>query len=161
MVTTTPTILGAAQIDWLIRALKSSQATFKVVAVGGQFLNDAAVFENYATVPQERQAILDRIDAEGIRNVIFLTGDRHFSELSHLVLPSGLSVYDLTVSPLTSGAYATPQETNNLQVLGTRVTERNYGVLRFTGPRKERKLTMAIHASDGRLLWERTIQAQE
>lgn len=161
MTTVEPTILGHDQIDWLIRALKYSDATFKIVAMGGQFLNDAAVFENYATVPKERQAILDRIQAEGIRNVVFLTGDRHFSELSQLNLPNGLTVYDLTVSPLTSGAYAEPKEINTLLVPGTRVTERNYGVLRFSGPRKERRLTMAIHAADGRLLWERTIQAQQ
>ena len=48
VVTDTATMLGnAAQIDWLIRALKYNDATFKLVALGGQFLNSAAVYETF------------------------------------------------------------------------------------------------------------------
>lgn len=150
--TSTPAILGDGQIDWLIRALKASKASFKVVAVGGQFLNDAPVYENMATVPRERQALIERIDKEGIANVVFLSGDRHFTELSRLTYADGRELHDLTVSPLTSGAYA-PNEENRLSVTGSRVTERNFATLFFHGPRTDRKMTMTVHAANGEIIW--------
>ena len=47
-----------------------------MVALGGQFLNTGEVFENYATFTEERQRLLDRLDKEGFKNVVFLTGDQ-------------------------------------------------------------------------------------
>jgi alkaline phosphatase D len=77
-------ILGDSQTEWLIEALKYSRAPFKLVAVGGQFLSDMADYENHANYPEERDYILKRLNDEGIEGVIFLTGDRHHTELSSL-----------------------------------------------------------------------------
>ncbi len=159
IVTEKPTMLGQAQIDWLIRSLKTSNATFKLVALGSQFLNTAAVYETYATFPEERQQLIDRIDKEGIKNVVFVTGDRHFTQLAKLDLPHGGALYDLTVSPLTSSVH--PQkETNALAVEGTYVEQRNFALLRFSGPVKGRTLTLSVHDVEGKPLWERSITAQ-
>ena len=158
VLTDTATMLGNAQIDWLIRALKYSDATFKMVALGGQFLNSAAVYETYATYPRERQLLLDRLNKEGLRNVIFLTGDRHHTVLSKLDLPNGLPLYDLTVSPLTSGVHE-PKEENKLAVEGTVVSERNFATLRFSGPKKERVLTITVRDGSGKAIWEKAIPA--
>lgn len=157
--TSTPTLLGEAQIDWLIRSLRYSDAAFKVVAMGGQFLNPAAVFENYATFPEERQRILDRLDREGLKDVVFLTGDRHHTVLSSLELKGGTRVYDLTVSPLTSGVHS-PKEENPLAVEGTLVEQRNFATLHFRGPKGARELVITVRDADGKLLWERVINAQ-
>ncbi len=151
-----PQLLGAAQLDWLIRALKYSDATFKLVAIGTQVLNTGDVFENYATIPAERTELLRRIEEEGIKGVVFITGDRHFTELSELKLKDGRSVYDLTVSPLTSGPYE-PKETNTLRVDGTLVTERNFATLSFAGAKGSRTMTMRVFDGTGAQRWERTI----
>ena len=84
----------------------------------------------------------------------FLSGDRHFTELSELVLPDSTVIRDLTVSPLTSGSYK-PSGKNALSVPGTVFTERNFGVLEFTGPKGHRVMRIVIRDSDGRLIWER------
>ncbi|MBK6541343.1 MAG: alkaline phosphatase family protein [Flavobacteriales bacterium] len=157
VVSSTPTLLGGPQQDWLIRALKYSDASFKVVALGGQFLSTASVFENYATFPAERQRLIDRITQEGITGVVFLTGDRHFTELSHLVLPNGAWILDLTSSPLTSGPYVTKEE-NALRVPGTLVTERGFATLSFSGPKAQRVLTVRAHNTKGEQLWEHVFQ---
>jgi alkaline phosphatase D len=94
-------MLGQAQLDWLINALKFSNASFKIVAVGSQVLNSEALYENYAQFPCERQQLLDRIAAEGIKNVVFTTGDRHHSEISKIEHRS-IVMHDITASPLTS-----------------------------------------------------------
>ncbi len=117
MKTAAPQLFGKAQLDWLIQALKYSDAPFKLVAVGSQVLNTGAVYENYSTMPAERTELLRRIEEEGITGVVFLTGDRHYTELNTLKLTDGRAIHDLTVSPLTSGNY-----TVWLQQLGTSAT---------------------------------------
>lgn len=152
--------LGTAQLEWLVDALVASKGAFKFVAIGGQTLTTVAKYENYvALCPEERTYLLKRISEEGVKNVVFLTGDSHHTELSHLVNSAGNSVYDFTVSPLTSGVYKM-DGTNMLQVEGTLVEERNFGTIEVSGPRKERQLTMRIFNSNGEQLWEKVIAAQ-
>ena len=155
--TNAPQVLGQDQIDWLIQALRKSRAPYKFVVVGGQVLSDAAVYENVAQFPTERQQILSRIEAEDIRGVVFLSGDRHTTELSELTLANGRKVYDLTVSPLTSGPGHARDEANTLRVEGTYVEQRNYAVLSFDGPRKERTCTIEVKGTDGTSLWKRDL----
>ena len=93
-------MLGEAQIEWLIDALAGSSASFKVVVNGGQVLNPARVAETYANFPEEREELLRRIATERVRGVLFLSGDRHFSELSRLERPGSYPLHDFTVSPL-------------------------------------------------------------
>ena len=152
-------MLGKAQLDWLIQALKYSDASFKLVAVGSQVLNTAAMYENYATIVNERNELLRRIEAEGIRGVVFLTGDRHFTELSSLPLKDGRTIHDLTVSSLTSGTYKAT-DNNELRVEGTVVEQRNFATLTFSGKKNERTMTIRVFDGKGAQLWERAI-AQE
>lgn len=153
------TMLGTAQIDWLINALKYSDASFKLISVGGQVLNDGAVYENYSTYTEEYADLLHRIEVEGIKNVVFLTGDRHFTQLSTVVLKDGRKLHDLTVSPFTSGVYS-PTESNTWMVKGTLVVEHNFGTLTFTGTKKARTMTIRIFNTQGELLWERAIEQE-
>lgn len=156
------TILGKEQFDWLINALSASLATFKFVVIGGQVLNPLPVYETYANYPEERQRLIETITKEGISGVIFLTGDRHFTELSKLDRPGTYPLYELTCSPLTSGVFAgAAKEANPLRVPGTLVQERNFAMLKFSGPRDDRTLTISIYSVDGKELWTRSIKAEE
>ena len=123
-------------------------------------VSDAAIYENFAQFPEERALLFDAIDELNIRGVVFLSGDRHNSELSKLKLPGGNWVYDLTVSPLTSGSYDHEDEPNNNREAGTMVGIRNYGVLNVSGPRKERVLTMTVKDAEGNALWTRSIDTR-
>lgn len=162
LVTAPTAMLGDAQIDWLIQALKYSDAAFKLIAVGSQVLNSEAIFETYATFPAERARLLERIEAEGITGVTFLTGDRHFAELSQLTLKDGRVINDLTTSPLTATVHPPKeQDRNRHRVPGTLVVQRNFATLTFTGPRKERVMTIRVHDAEGKALWERAIPAEK
>ena len=155
--TNAPQVLGQAQIDWLIQALQKSRAPYKFVCIGGQVLNDAAVYENVSQFPSEREEILRRLAEEDIRGVVFLSGDRHTTELSEMELSNGRMVYDLTVSPLTSGPGHAREEGNSLRVEGTYVEQRNYAKLSFEGPRKDRSCTIEVKDTFGKTLWTRTL----
>lgn len=153
-------ILGEAQIQWLIDGLVNSKATFKFVAIGGQFVSPADIWENHATFPEEREKIIRLIEEEGIKNVIFLSGDRHKTELSKMTLSNGNSLYDFTCSPLSSKSYDSSDEGNTLRVKGTHVSTQNFGQLTLNGSYKERTLTISSFNAKGEKLWERMIEKE-
>jgi alkaline phosphatase D len=155
-----PTILGEQQREWLIDALVSSRATFKFVGIGGQVLNSTERYENHINLaPAERKYILDMIFAEGIRNVVFLTGDRHHSELSS-IRRNGITVYDFTVSPLTSGPHNAEDEPNGHRVEGSHVGIRNFGTVEIEGERTKRKLSFKLFDTEGKELWSKQVEAE-
>ena len=133
----------------------ASRAAFKLVAVSGQVLNSSAVYENPANFPLEREKLIGRIDDEKIKGVVFLTGDRHHTELSELKL-SAATVYDLTVSPLTSSPHVS-EEVNKFQTAETLVQERNFATLDFTGKFGARSMLITVYDASGKELWTRTI----
>ncbi|MCS7035600.1 MAG: alkaline phosphatase D family protein [Saprospiraceae bacterium] len=153
------TVLGKEQFDWLRGALAASLAPYKVVAMGGQFLNTHAAYETYVNLcSAERDSLLAFIERENIRGVIFLTGDRHHTELSAYKNARGNWIYDLTSSPLTSGVHTgAASETNKNRVDGTLVMQHNFALLRFSGPRTRRQVEITILSNEGAVLWKRTI----
>ncbi|WP_421753517.1 alkaline phosphatase D family protein [Croceimicrobium sp.] len=146
-------IFGTQQIDRMIDLLKQSRAPFKFVLTGGQFLNSAQVFENHSNYEEERDYILKRINDEDIKNVIFISGDRHHSEVDKLQLPNGNWVYEFTVSPLTSGAAHQVNEENDYRVEGSLIQERNFAVMNISGKRKARKLVLIYYNSEGEQIY--------
>jgi alkaline phosphatase D len=160
MVTIDEQMLGEAQIDWLIELLKYSRAPFKFVAVGSQILSTAAVYENYANYEEERASLLNRIAQEGITGVIFLTGDRHHTEMSEVEI-DGIKIYDLTVSPLTSGTHSPGDEVNENRVEGSLINEHNFGLMNISGPRNGRNLDIQIRSTSGKKLWSYQIAEKD
>lgn len=156
-------MLGKAQIDWLIESLTLSRARFKFVAVGCQVINSAAVFENYATYAEERAELLRRIREAKIEGVIFLSGDRHYAELSRYQETGKVyPIYDFTSSSLTAGT-STPREdeVNLYRVEGTTYFKHNFGLIDITGPEDDRQLRMALYDAAGNLVWEHRLKAQD
>lgn len=155
-------MLGKDQIDWLINALASSNATFKFVAIGGQVISSEAAHENYATFPEERDYLLRKIREARIEGVIFLDGDRHHTGLSKMQeSPSVYPLYDLTCSPLTSGAYDDKEELNVYNLRETLFGKHNFGMLNVSGPRKDRVLNIQIFDANGKQVWTKDIRARD
>jgi alkaline phosphatase D len=150
---TAPTILGKEQITWLLRSLAESKATFNIVAMGGQFLNEIQVYENYANYPDERLAILEALGRLNNKNIIFLSGDRHHSQVSQLKLPGGKTIHDFTCSPLTSRAHENVKEDNPLMIEGSMIKERNFAIMEISGPRLNRRLELTYYNSAGKELY--------
>lgn len=153
-------LLGKEQLQWFLAALAASQAPFKVVAIGGQVLTTSQNSETcFHFFPAERDLILNFIEQENIKGVIFLTGDRHYSELSAMKNAAGNWVYDLTASPFSSGVYADAEknEKNDFRVPGTVVDEHNFGLLRFSGPRTKREVEIKIVNFEGKEKWSKVL----
>ncbi len=154
--------LGDAQVEWLIDALRSSRAPFKLVVVGGQVINNAVSFENYATYGDERGRLLGRITDEQIPGVVFLSGDKHWTELSAMPRAGTYPLHDLTVSSLTAGtSNGWTVEKNDFRVDGTILQEHNFAILDIAGPRLARVMTIRILDKDGKERWTRQIAATD
>jgi len=130
-----------------------------MIAIGGQVLNPAKVYENYAQYPEERKYLIERIVEEKIEGVIFLTGDRHHTELRKIDV-DGIVIHDLTVSPLTSGVHSVTNEANENLISGTMISEHNFAILEFTGERLSRQLKISIFDKEGSELWSRAVNAK-
>ncbi|MBL7825977.1 MAG: alkaline phosphatase family protein [Saprospiraceae bacterium] len=154
------TSLGKEQLEWLIGALATSRAQFKFIAVGGQVLttdnHEESAFHDF---PAERDELLRRIEQEGIKGVVFLTGDKHFTELSAFQNKAGNWMFDLTSSSLTAGAFvdAATKTQNEYRVPGTVVPENNFCLLKLSGPFRQRTLTISSYNAQGTEMWTKSI----
>ncbi|RYD81309.1 MAG: alkaline phosphatase family protein [Sphingobacteriales bacterium] len=156
------TMLGTVQIQWLIDQLVSSKATFKIIALGGQVLNPAKVKENYSNYGRERDSLFNLIQKENIKGVVFLSGDRHFTELTKMERAGTYPFYDFTISPLTSGIHkGADKEANTMRVEGTLVQQQNFAVGKLSGKGDDRTLTVTVYDIDRKELWNRSIAAKE
>lgn len=151
------------QLEWLVDALASSRATFKIVVSGSQLLNPEARWESFATFPAERGRFLDALRENDIPGVLFLTGDVHYSVLTRMTRPGTYPLYDLTVSPLTAGPTEIEEarSRNHLGVPGTIYADRNFATLDFSGPREDRVLAITVRSTTGDEIWTREIRATE
>jgi alkaline phosphatase D len=160
------TMLGKAQMDWLCDSLSSSLATFKIVACGNQVLNTGHVYEKMADYPADRERLLSEITRRSISGVLFLSGDRHHSEIIAEAVSGGGGrrvLYDFTCSPLLSSCHPWGAEEHNPhRVPGTGVNDtRNFGLLRVSGKLGQRRLAIQCIAADGTMKFEHTLTEQD
>ncbi len=151
-------ILGEAQMEWLLQELKTSKARFKVVALGSQVLNPLTVFENYANY-EEWKLFMRALEDQKLSGVVFLSGDRHFSEAMKMERKSLPPLYEFTVSPLNSRPYSEAEEKNPLRIPGSFCVKNNFAILEFSGAKEERAMKISYYDKDGALLFETGVKA--
>jgi alkaline phosphatase D len=138
---------GKSQLAWLENALVNSIATFKIIAVGSQVLNpindDFECLHHYSA---EYNELMNFLGTQKISGVLFLSGDRHHSEIIRTNRPGNYPLYDITVSPFTSGiARVKGIEINSpARVAGTLVEEQNFSKISFSGEKGNRTMTVTF-----------------
>lgn len=106
-----PAIWGAPQFVWLTDALRASTATVKIIACGTQFMNQGEHDDgHWHEARDEFFALLEHIDANRIGGVVFVSGDRHYSELMQLARSGKPSLVEFTSSPLQQGRSLGPRD---------------------------------------------------
>lgn len=152
------TYFGPEQMDWLKNALLASRATFKIIATGSQVLNPYSGFDCMRFYSYEYNDLLSFLEQTGISGVLFLSGDRHHSEVIKLERPGTYPLYDITVSPFTAGISKVrgSEENNPARESGTLVQLHNFGNISVTGEPKQRKFRISFVGIDGNQLasWE-------
>lgn len=93
------TLLGQAQWAWLEDQLRQP-ADLRILCSSVQFASSEHEWEKWANFPREKERLVTLIDRLGLRNLVVLSGDMHFAELSKETTPSGIELFDLTASGL-------------------------------------------------------------
>ncbi len=155
------TMFGREQMRWLKNGLMASRARFKIIAGGSQFLNDLSRFEGWQHFREERRDFLSWLELNNVSGVLFLSGDRHRTELLKQERPGNYPLHELTCSPLTSGLHPVEEAEANhpSRINGTLVEARNYCTLSLQGQGDARTLVMKSHDAQGNPFWEHRIEA--
>lgn len=159
-------MFGAEQMEWLKNALLYSKANnftkFRVIVTGSQMLNQVTRFDSFNHFPVEYEELMQFIYDNKINGVLFVTGDRHHSEVIKLDRKNAYTLYDVTVSPLTSHAAKTQgAEINNPDRVGIEMAEQNFGRFTVSGEGRERKLTVEFIGLKGSLLYSWSVMASD
>jgi len=158
------TQLGEKQLQWLFDNLVSSTARIKFVVLGGQLLSTSQEHESYSNFgfDGERKRIINYIQNNNIQNVIFLTGDVHFSEVSVLKEEGKPTIWDITSSPMNSGVNTNAlKQENKLRIKESVIMERNYTELKIIGSKADRQIFVNYYNSDGEKLYNLVIKPEE
>lgn len=156
--------LGDKQLQWLQDGLINSNAPFKIVVFGNQVLNTHSDNEVFATSKKEYDALMEFIIKHKINGVVFLSGDRHFSEILKVNFEKAYPLYEYTVSPLTAGPVRKlndKEARNPLRLDGKLTNNRNFGMIKVEGKGDKRSLTLQNYNNMGELLWQHTIHKNE
>jgi alkaline phosphatase D len=150
-------MLGEKQLQWLMDGLKNSKAPFKFVGVGTQVLNPISPNESFYKYPEEYRKLMDFLLKEKITGVIFLTGDRHHSELIKINREEAYPLFDFTSSAITTFRRKTSksgEKNNAFRVPGTLFDRQNYGRISITGTPGNRVCKLQTYNNRGKLAWE-------
>lgn len=169
------TMFGKEQLQWIKDALSNSMANtfinFRIIVNGNQMLNTNSQFsESFTQFSTEYNDLIGYIKTNKIPGILFLSGDRHLTELIVVKDSSMYPLYDFTSSALTSGLNGLKDRTgeptieffNPLRVEGTLVNDKhNFGILKFRGKRKERVVSMEVYDVTGAQRWAKEITVEE
>ncbi|NNC94328.1 MAG: alkaline phosphatase family protein [Chitinophagales bacterium] len=152
------TFLGNKQMEWLKNSLLSSRARFKFIVCGSQMLNLHNRNEAFARYANEFEELMNFIVEADIWGVVFISGDRHFSEIIKREQASFYTLYDITSSPLTARPYFSvlkgKEGENPDRVEGKVAVEQNFIKISVQGEeRTDRNLLIQCFDIDNKELW--------
>lgn len=145
---------GEQQMEWFKNALLQSNAnnniTYRIIATGSQVLNPMSPFDCFRHYSAEYKEMMDFIKDNHINGVVFLTGDRHHSEVIKINRNDTYPLYDITASPLTSGShnFGKEEKNNPYRVVGVENMQ-NYTKITFSGERKTREMKVEFFDPKG------------
>jgi alkaline phosphatase D len=144
------TMLGETQWQWLEQQLQQP-ADVRVLATSLQFLPEFSGWESWANLPHERQRFLALLDKYKINNLVIVSGDTHWSELSQITRKNDKSLWEMTASGLTE---EWKNVSPNKHRVGESYAKANYGVIELSG----KQLTMSIKNVSGNTVMSHIIE---
>ena len=148
------TFLGDDQWIWLSNVL-SEDADIRIIVSSIQIIAEGHGYEKWGNLPLEKNKLYDLIDNKGIKNMIFISGDRHAGGIYKDRTKSGNSVYEITSSSLNlpGGAWISkykgkkrPPEAGPNRVNSLYLWE-NYGLIEF---KNNKEILLSLKDIDGK-----------
>ena len=149
------TFLGKEQWNWLSNKL-DEDADIRIIVSSIQIIAEGHGFEKWGNLPREKKKLYDLIDEKNIKEVIFLSGDRHSGGIYNEITNKGIRLYEITSSSLNlpGAAWVTkykgkerPPEPGPNRINSLYQWE-NYGFIEFT----ENKIQLSLKDIKGKLV---------
>ncbi len=159
-------MFGDLQLEWLKNALLQSKnnpnINFRIIVNGSQVLNPVSPYDCFRKFPVEYNDLIKFVTENKVNGILFLTGDRHHSEIIKIDRAGAYPLYDITSSPLTSGThkFGSAEKENAYRVLGID-QKQNYTRVSFNGVGRDRTLTATFLGVQGDQLGEYKITASQ
>jgi len=153
------TILGAEQWKWL-EAQLTEPAELRIIASSIQIVADEKGMESWGNFPHERQRLYDLIAKCNANNVLFISGDVHFTEISKTD-QGPYPLYDFTSSSLTTGSPKWAAAVNQYRVSKSAYTEPTFGLIQINWNPPQPSVTLRAHGETGEVAFELTVPFSE
>lgn len=141
-------ILGAEQWAWLEKTWRASAAQVHIICSGSQILPTEHRHEKWSDYPEARDRLLKLLGSSQKSGVVFLSGDRHFAEISRIDNPwGGPALHELTTSGLTHSYRNFRGERNSLRV-GEAFADLNFGTVTIDW--ENDRMELAIRDAEGK-----------
>jgi alkaline phosphatase D len=154
-----PSMLGDAQKKWLFQKLKSSRATFKVLAspVPWAFGAKPGSLDPWQGYKAEREQIFSFIETNRIDGVILISADRHRSDAWKIERKGGYDLYEFESSKLTN------IHTHNIMpgALFGYNKKCSFGLLTFDTTTTDPEVTYQIISIDDEVIWELSLKKSQ
>ncbi|QHL88251.1 alkaline phosphatase family protein [Nibribacter ruber] len=145
-------LLGEAQWRWLERELRHSKAQFHLIGTGLQIIPNEHGYERWGNFPRARTRLFNLIAKTKAANVILLTGDRHFAEISKIQWPGvPYPIFEFTSSGLTHNWMSGFVHERNRHRVGQMQDRLNFGIMRFHWDQTPYVVDFEIRGKNNRL----------
>ena len=150
---TNKTLIGNEQWEWLSNKLDEN-ADIRIIVSSIQIIAEGHGFEKWGNLPKEKERLYNLIDSKNIKDIIFLSGDRHAGAIYKDKTTKGTKLYEITSSSLNlpGAAWVTkykgkdrPPEPGPNRVNSMYLWE-NYGFIEFT----ENKIHLSLKDINGK-----------
>lgn len=119
------TVLGAEQWDWLEDQLREP-ADLKILVSSIQVIAEQDQKEKWANFPKEKKKLYDLIARTKPKNLVILSGDRHFASLAKTEIPGWGTLWDITSSSLNKAKEVQTQDTTFINGI---YNKENFGMI--------------------------------
>jgi alkaline phosphatase D len=148
------TMLGKRQWAWLEAQLQVP-AEIRIIASSLQVLADLPGWEAWINYAHDHQRLIDLLRRTRAEGVIFISGDTHYAELSHLNLNVPYPLWDVTSSGLTEVWPVVPPNANRV---GAVLREPNFGLIEIDWSGRDPLLRLKVCDIDGKVRFEQELR---
>jgi len=147
-------ILGEDQLQFLLNSLTNvfevNKTTGLCFIILGKSMFGERGESTFVFCPLEREKIFNHIKLLGLRNVCFICGDSHFSDISEIVLDSTTNQIVREIRCSGIGSTPRPNINDNInRVEGSLVDENNFGNINIVGTDNNYTVTYDTYTING------------
>lgn len=153
------TMLGDDQWKWLEEQLREP-ADVRLICSSVQVIAGEKGMESWGCFPAERRRLYDTIARTGAKEVVFLSGDVHFSEISRTV-DGPWPLYDFTSSGLTNANPVWASAVNPHRVSPSAYAKPTFGMVLIDWSGEKPVITLEACRTDGNAAFRMTLPSGE